>query len=291
MDVDNSLVVLEVAAGVLPSIIMGRMRLMVCLTCWSSLTRPGKRLSVSGVLGFLTQPHTYLFSYRYVFQEERGDNGTPHLQGVIHFKNQVALTTLKQWNLRLHLESTRCIKSSVAYCSDPGKRAGRIWNHGFTVRTELRLLEEDNFYEWQKDLVAELLTVPNDRSIIWYADLDGGTGKTQLAKWIFATMPGVQYISSSNLKDATYQIIKRVDDPRILLCNLPRSAEGKLSYAIFESIKDGIVYSGKYEGGTRIFPSPHIVVFTNFFPDETQLTHDRWDIRTLRNNPPRRANA
>lgn len=247
------------------------------------------RLGVSGV-----SPHTYLVSrsrdspiFRYVFQEERGEAGTPHLQGFVHFRNQVALSTLKQWNLRLHLEQSRSINNSVAYCSDAGKRHGRIWCRGFTIRRDLGLIAPDHFYEWQRDLVTELEGVPNDRSVIWYVDIDGGTGKTQLAKYIATTFPGVQYMSSSNLKDITYQIVKRVDDPRIILCNLPRSAEGRLSYAAFESIKDGIVYSGKYEGGTRIFPSPHIVVFANFHPDETQLTADRWDIRNLRNNPPR----
>lgn len=201
------------------------------------------------------------------------------------------MNTLKQWNLRLHLERSRCIKSSVAYCSDPQKRTGRIWASNFAVRQDLGLLQEETMYQWQKDLVQELRGRPNDRTIIWYTDVDGGTGKTQLAKWLYATFPGVQYLSSGNLRDATYQIIRRRDDPKILICNLPRSAEGRFSYAMLESIKDGIVYSGKYEGGTRIFPSPHIVVFANFTPDLTQLTEDRWCLRTLRNHPPRLAPA
>lgn len=235
--------------------------------------------------------HTTPFISRYVFQEETGAEGTPHLQGVAYFDNPISMSTAKQWNVRLHLEPSRCIKSSVAYCSDADKRTGRLWARKFTVTADLDLLQMETLYLWQRELMEELRTRANNRTIIWYNDVDGGCGKTQLARLIYATFPGVQYLSSGNLKDATYQIVRRKDDPKIIVINLPRSAEGRFSYATLETIKDGIVYSGKYEGGTRIFPSPHIVVFANFFPDVTQLTEDRWRIRTLRNNPPRLAIA
>lgn len=63
--------------------------------------------------------------------------------------------------------------------------------------------------------------------------------------------------------------------------NLSRQAEGALSYASIEAIKDGLVFSGKYEGGFRLFPKPHIVIFSNWYPDLAKLSLDRWDIRHL----------
>lgn len=70
--------------------------------------------------------------------------------------------------------------------------------------------------------------------------------------------------------------------------NLSRQAEGAFSYASVETIKDGLVFSGKYEGGTRLYARPHVIIFANWLPDMTKLSLDRWDIRTLANNPPRR---
>jgi len=55
-------------------------------------------------------------------------------------------------------------------------------------------------------------------------------------------------------------------------------------------LKDGVVFSGKYEGGARLFPPPHVIIFANFLPDFTKLSADRWVIRTLLNNPPRLLN-
>lgn len=84
-----------------------------------------------------------------------------------------------------------------------------------------------------------------------------------------------------------HQIVKAKFDPSIVIINLSRQAEGAFSYASVEAIKDGLCFSGKYEGGTRLFARPHIVVFSNWYPDITKLSIDRWDIRHLLNNPPR----
>lgn len=85
----------------------------------------------------------------------------------------------------------------------------------------------------------------------------------------------------------TYQLLKSEFVPRIVLINLSRQNEGHFSYAAVEAIKDGLIFSGKYEGGTKLIPHPHIVIFSNWYPARENLTEDRWDIRTLRNNPPR----
>lgn len=221
-------------------------------------------------------------------QEERGAQGTPHLQGFVYFKNQIALSTLKQWNNRLHLEPTRSINNSIDYCSDPTKRHGRIWSTNFRVGDPLQLLEIADLYDWQMELMTELLLRPDDRSIVWYTDPEGGTGKTALCKHLLGTMPGVLYITSASSKDVAYQIIKARSDPRVIICNFPRSGEGVVSYNALEAAKDGLVFSGKYEGGVRLFPSPHVIVFANWPPDRTQLSQDRWIIRKLVPNPPRR---
>lgn len=228
---------------------------------------------------------------RYVFQEEVGASGTPHLQGLIHNKNQVALSTLKGWNLRVHWEATRDIKSSITYCSDPAKRApgGRIWNEGFTLKTApTHILDEVDLFDWQKELVQELRQDADERSIIWYCDRVGGSGKTALAKFILTHIHRAMFFSGGRFGDMAHAIIKSKFDPSTIVINLPRTSEGKVSYAAVEAMKDGIIQSGKYEGGWRLYPPPHVVVFANWMPQEDALSADRWTIRELENHRLRR---
>ena len=236
--------------------------------------------------GVITNP---LFCYySYVFQEERGENGTPHLQGFLHYKQPVALSTIKAWNPRLHLEQTRSVTQSVAYCSDPTKRHGQLWTHGYHVPSQDRtyVLDPGDLFEWQRNLHGELsLPSDDDRKIIWYVDLDGGSGKTAMARFILANFgERALYLCGGSTKDILHQVVKHKRDPEVILFNLARSQEGKLAYNALETIKDGLVQSGKYEGGMRMFAPPHVIVFANWMPDVAALSQDRWTIRTLRNN-------
>lgn len=227
--------------------------------------------------------------YRYVFQEELGgEEWTPHLQGLIHNKNQVALSTLKAWNPRIHWEATRDIKSSIKYCSDPEKRApqGRLWSDGFNLPDpdDDGIIKYDNLYTWQKDLVQELKEEADRRRITWYYDEIGGSGKTEISKYIMSTCPCSHFFSGGNFKDMSHMIVKCSWKPKNVIINLPRTADGKVSYGALEAIKDGLIQSGKYEGGYKIYKPPHVIVMANFLPQLDALSLDRWDIRHLRYN-------
>lgn len=197
------------------------------------------------------------------------------------------MSTIKAWNPRLHLEATRSVVQSVAYCSDATKRRGKIWSHGYTVSTTppIYVLDHGDLYLWQRELAAELELPADDRTIVWYLDRDGGSGKTAMARYLLAKFQQkALYLSGGSGKDILYQVIKMKQDPQVILFNMARSQEGKVSYNAIETVKDGLVQSGKYEGGFRMFPSPHVIVFANWFPDLASLSQDRWLIRELRNN-------
>jgi len=188
----------------------------------------------------------------------------------------------------MHVERSRDVSRSVEYCTSVEKRRGRAYARGFRIeKDDLRLLEEDNFYDWQRTLLAQLGQQPDKRSVLWYFDPEGGCGKTEICRYLLAKVEGVLYLTSAAGKDLVHQVVKAQKDPKIIIMNLPRSAEGKFSYASVESIKDGLIFSGKYEGGSRLMPHPHLVIFSNWYPDITQLTPDRWIIRELIANPPR----
>ena len=227
----------------------------------------------------------------YVVQEETGEAGNRHLQGYAHWKSQIAFSTVRQLNPRAHWERARSVAHAVAYCSNPEKRTGRIWSTGFSVDTrDLRVILEPNLYQWQRDLLQELRGEPHMRKVIWYCDQQGGCGKTAFARFLIKNVPHTMFVSTGSAKDIGYQILKSSWSPETVVFNLPRSAEQGMSYSAVESLKDGIIFSGKYEGGAKIFPPPHVIIFANFLPDLTKLSQDRWDIRTLLNNPPRLLN-
>lgn len=203
-------------------------------------------------------------------------------------RNPVSFATIKQFNLRLHVERSRDVHRSLQYCTSDEKRRGRIWVNGFDIpQEEIDLIEETQLYEWQRLLLAELGTLPHRRRVIWYFDADGGNGKTELCRYIISKIQRVLFLTSAAGKDLVHQVVKAKSAPKIILMNLSRQAEGAFSYASVETIKDGLVFSGKYEGGSRLFPRPHVVIFSNWLPDLTKLSLDRWDIRTLLSNPPR----
>lgn len=200
----------------------------------------------------------------------------------------MALSTLKAWNPRIHWEPTRDIKSSIKYCSDPEKRApqGRVWSAGFNLpdTDDDGILKEDALYQWQRELVAELREAPDRRTITWFFDEIGGSGKTEISKFIMSTFPCSHFFSGGNFKDMSHAIVKSSWKPKVVLVNLPRTADGKVSYGALEAIKDGLIQSGKYEGGFKIYAPPHVIVMANFLPDLQALSIDRWDIRHLRYN-------
>lgn len=61
----------------------------------------------------------------YTYQPEKGENGTPHLQGYVELKNAKTLLTLKKILKRAHLEVRRgSQKSNLDYCSKSDTKTG-----------------------------------------------------------------------------------------------------------------------------------------------------------------------
>ena len=56
-----------------------------------------------------------------LFERERGDEGTPHLQGYVHFKNEKSLKQLKALMPRAHVEARKgTIQQAIEYCQKEG---------------------------------------------------------------------------------------------------------------------------------------------------------------------------
>ena len=56
-----------------------------------------------------------------LFGRERGDEGTPHLQGYVHFKNEKSFKQLKALMPRAHVEARKgTIQQAIEYCQKEG---------------------------------------------------------------------------------------------------------------------------------------------------------------------------
>lgn len=219
----------------------------------------------------------------YVFQEEKGENNTPHIQGTLKLKKKQRITQLKKWNQRIHWEVTRSISASIAYASKEKTRCGRQFSKGIEIPKPLKILKEEDLYIWQKKIIALIDTEPDDRTIHWVWEMNGCTGKTQLIKYLLTTRNDVIAVSSGKGPDLAYAVSCAKNFNTVLIF-LPRSLENMVNYMMIESIKDGLVFSGKYESKTLIFNSPHVIVFANFEPFILALSLDRWQIYNIENN-------
>lgn len=217
----------------------------------------------------------------YIFQLEMGEEGTPHFQGLVYYDNARSFNSMKELDVRIHWEKLKDLRKGIIYCSKIDTRIDGPWVKGIKIPRQMKLINPMD-REWQHELVEELSLVPDDRTIIWYADPIGGSGKTALAKWLVIKKKAL--VVSGKATDIKYAVAKHIEkfgQVDIICFLFPRSVEEYVSYDAIESLKDGLFFSGKYESGMCAFASPHIVVFANFVPDEESLSKDRWSIRNL----------
>jgi len=155
------------------------------------------------------------------------------------------------------------------------------------TRETPRLPEPQQWRQWQADCLQLLDGEPHARRIHWFVDPDGGAGKSFLVRYL-ATNRGALPLGSGRhdrLLNAWSGVsIVTFDFSRDVSSAGPES--DRTPYAVIESIKNGVVFSGFFGTGPRIFPTPHVLCFSNFFPDESKLSFDRWDTRLVSSAPP-----
>jgi len=219
-----------------------------------------------------------LYTKEYCFGEEVAPStGMKHLQGFIAFKSRARPSKLKLSD-KIHWEVALSNRDNVAnYCSKDGViYTNMVWEE------PLDLLDPKDFYEWQKTVYELILTKANKRTINWYWDKKGGCGKSEFAKLLCAKHNAIKVSGKSN--DIFCGISKFHEEkkyyPKIVIVDLSRDAS-VVNYSALEDVKNGHVFSGKYESHQMLFNSPHVIVFANFPPDESKLSADRWVIEEI----------
>jgi len=127
---------------------------------------------------------------------------------------------------------------------------------------------------WQKQLYDELKKAPDDRTIIFLVDITGNSGKS----WFFAYYCSLHDDSQILLpgKKADMALTLR-EDLRVLFVDAPRSKQGDyIQYDFLEEVKNGRIFSSKYDSRMKVFAVPHVVVAMNEEPKMDALSEDRY---------------
>ena len=71
-------------------------------------------------------------------------------------------------------------------------------------------------------------------------------------------------------------------DKRVYFMDCPRSKQGVfIQYDFLEELKNGMIFSSKYNSKEKEFEQPHVVVLMNEMPDPNALSKDRYSVIEL----------
>lgn len=133
-------------------------------------------------------------------------------------------------------------------------------------------LTKDGLLPNQK-LWIKLVLEQDNRQILWIADCDfissikskcikgGGAGKSACADEL-SFNHGACHIENAAKKDIAYYY----NEEPIVCFDFSRTEEDKINYTAIEALKNGRIFSAKYESGIKRFSKPKIIVFANMLP-------------------------
>lgn len=212
---------------------------------------------------------------QFTFQGEKGGlTEYEHWQGCFSLKVKHRMSEVKNmlgWS-SIHLEPAHNWFALRNYCSKEETRTTQTYTEKTTIIKTIEVLRP-----WQEEVRGELLKQPDERTIRWIWCKEGNSGKTVFAKFL-AVHHEACVFNNGKCADLAHAL---PEDPRIVLFNLSRTIEGHVNYGAIESIKDGLIFSAKYDSKMKLFNCPHVVIFANFAPDYESMSADRWVVTQL----------
>ena len=121
--------------------------------------------------------------------------------------------------------------------------------------------------------------MPHKREIIFIVDRVGNQGKSWFSRYFCERHDSAQIIVPGKKADMAYVVR---EDMKTFFLDCPRSKQGEyIQYDFLEELKNGYLFSPKYESRLKEFKTPHVVVFMNESPDMHKLSRDRYSVTVL----------
>lgn len=233
----------------------------------------------------------------WIFGEEIGDSGTPHLQGFVYFNSKAGerpIECLKLSHKRVHWIACKGSKeSNVKYCIKDNKyqfggEKMKSWINIEKQSLNKYVVHLDKIHRWEQNIINVINSKPTMRDIHWVYETVGGIGKTEFQKYLLTNFENIIILGgkSSDMKNAIVDYNSKLGIlPTTILINIPRAQRNRISYTGLEELKDMVFYSGKYEGGMICGPRPHIIIFANYEPKEFEMSADKFIVHDIYNDP------
>jgi hypothetical protein len=134
---------------------------------------------------------------------------------------------------------------------------------------------------WQVALVNKLEQPADRRKIIFVVDEIGNSGKSWFAHHYTQQMGETcQVMLPGRKQDMAFALRLGL---KVLFLDAPRSKQGEfIQYDFLEDLKNGYVFSTKYESRSKNYEPMHVVVNMNEDPDRSKLSRDRYDVIHIR---------
>lgn len=236
----------------------------------------------------ILETHFSSISVKWIMGIEVGEMGTPHIQGFISLKKKKRITELMNINNRIHWENCKGSENqNIQYCLKDNNY--KSWGIGKwqllppknNVYIGSDLPKENELFDWQVDIIDIIEQPADNRTIHWLWESKGNCGKTMFCKYL-----NYHYNALVCQKGKYNDIMNYAfehEDLTIFIIDVPRSSGNSVSYNAIESIKSGIIVNMKYETGSKLINSPHLIIFANEPPEKSKLSNDRWNIISINN--------
>lgn len=180
------------------------------------------------------------------------------------------------------MKKVRCEEDELKVADEMPVEYARYYKAGMRVRSLSETIEARAEHKaryssielrpWQREIRDRVLR-QNNRAITWVVDTKGGKGKTTLAEYM-AAMDGAFIVQGGSIRDIAFAYM---NEP-VVIFDLTRAKQECVPYNVMECFKNGRLFSTKYESKSKVFCPAKVLVCSNWEPDRTQLSEDRWDV-------------
>jgi len=202
-----------------------------------------------------------------------------HIQGYIEFDSKQRPVEFFKTKTTHWEKSKGGRDANLKYCS----KAGDYITNFKMRRPVIDDMDGKILHPWQENIL-EIIKTPcgsGDRKVHTYVDAIGGCGKSTFCRHLAIKKDAL--LVSGTEKDVKFAVTEwlKTKDLDIILWDIPRAYGCRIDFGVVEDLKNGIMFSGKYESGMCVFNKPHVFIFTNKWPDVSGLSADKWVINRL----------